>query len=79
MLSLCGIVGVEVPARNKELRGGPAYHVVDWSHVKVRCRGRLAQFEHTSVLHWSMDGQVQRLKRAEKDQVDQEVIRVYIA
>ncbi len=41
---------------------------------KARCKGRLIQFEHSSVLHWSVDGQVQLLKSAEKDQVEQKVI-----
>ena len=44
-----------------------AYHVVNWSHIKARNRARLVQFENSSVLHWSMNGQVQLLKCAEKD------------
>ena len=49
--------------------------MVDWSHIKARDRARLVQFEHSSVLHWSMNGQGQLLKCAEKDEVEQEVIR----
>ena len=49
--------------------------MVNWSHIKARDWARLVQFEHVSILHRSMHGQVQRLKRAEKDQVEQEVIR----
>ncbi len=47
--------------------GDSAYHVVKWSHMKALNWARLVQFKHSSVLHWSMDGQVQLLKRAEKD------------
>ena len=49
--------------------------MVNWGHIKARNRARLVQFENSSVLHWSMNGQVQLLKCAEKDEVDQEVIR----
>ncbi len=49
--------------------------MVNWSHIKARYGARLVQFEDPSVLHRSMDGQVKLLKRAEKDQVVQEVIR----
>jgi hypothetical protein len=55
--------------------GDSAYHVVNWSHIKARYWARLVQIDHLSVLHRSMDGQVQLLKRAEKDEVEQEVIR----
>ena len=55
--------------------GDPAYHVVNWSHIKARDWARLVQFEYVSILHRSMHGQVQLLKRAEKDEVEQEVIR----
>ncbi len=48
--------------------------MVNWSHIKALYKARLIQFEHVSVLHLSMDGQVQLLKR---DQVEQEVIRAY--
>jgi hypothetical protein len=51
--------------------------MVNWSDIKARCRGRLIQFENCSSLHRSMDGQIQLLKSAEKDQVEQEVIRAY--
>ena len=47
--------------------GDSAYHVVNWSHIKSLYWARLVQFDHLSVLHRSMDGQVQLLKRAEKD------------
>ena len=43
--------------------------MVDWSHIKALDRARLVQFEHSSVLHWSMNGQGQLLKCAEKDEV----------
>jgi hypothetical protein len=43
--------------------------------MKALYWARLIQFDQLSVLHWSMDGQVQLLKRAEKDEVEQEVIR----
>ncbi len=55
--------------------GDSAYHVVNWSHIKARYWARLVQVDHLSVLHRSMDGQVKLLKRAEKDEVEQEVIR----
>ncbi len=55
--------------------GDSAYHVIDWSHIKARNWARLVQFDHVSVLHRSMDGQVKLLKRAENDEVEQEVIR----
>jgi hypothetical protein len=48
--------------------------VVNWRHIKALDWARLVQFEHISILHWSMHGQVQLLKRAENDQVEQEVI-----
>jgi hypothetical protein len=55
--------------------------MVNWSHIKALYWARLVKFQHFSVLHWSMDGQLQLLKRAEnfseKDQVEQEVIRAY--
>ncbi len=50
--------------------GDSAYHVVSWSHIKARYRARLVQFEHSSVLHRSMDGQVKLLKRAEKTRLN---------
>ncbi len=65
-------------ASQKQLEGGEgdsAYHVVNWSHIKALYWARRVQFDHLSVLHQSMDGQVQLLKRAEKDRVEQEVIR----
>ncbi len=43
--------------------GDSAYHVVNWSHKKAQNWARLVQFEHSSVLHQSIDGQVQLLKR----------------
>ena len=49
--------------------------MVNWSHIKARNRAWLVQFEHSSVLHWSLNGQDQFLKCAEKDEVDQKVIR----
>jgi hypothetical protein len=55
--------------------GDSAHHVVNWSHIKAQYWARLVQFDHLSVLHRSMDGQVQLLKRAEKDEVEQEAIR----
>ncbi len=43
--------------------GDSAYHVVNWGHIKARNWARLVQFEHSSVLHRSIDGQVKLLKR----------------
>ena len=51
--------------------------MVNWRHIKAWYWARLVQFDHLSVLHRSMDGQVKFLKRAEKDKVEQEVIRAY--
>jgi hypothetical protein len=51
--------------------------MVNWSHIKARCRGRLIHFEHSSAFNRSMDGQIQLLKSAEKDQVVQKVVRTY--
>ncbi len=55
--------------------GDSAYHVVNWNQIKAQDWARLVQFENVSVLHLSMQGQVQLLKRAETDQVEQQVIR----
>ena len=55
--------------------GDSAYYVVNWSHIKARYWARLIKFDHLSVLHWSMYGQVKLLKRAEIDKVEQDVIR----
>ena len=62
LLNECGIVGVELPARNKGKSGTLP------SNIKARCRERLIQFEHCSSLHRSMGGKIQLLKSAEKDQ-----------
>jgi hypothetical protein len=42
------------------------------SHIKALYWTRLIKFHYflVSILHWSMDGQVQLLKHAEKDQVE---------
>jgi hypothetical protein len=64
-----------VASQKQEDEGDSAHHVVNWSHIQARYRARLVQFEHFSVLHRSMDGQIQLLKRAEKDEVEHEVIR----
>ncbi len=51
--------------------------MVNWHHIKALYLTRLVQFEYFSILHRSVDGLVELLKRAEKDQVEQEVVRAY--
>ena len=48
--------------------------MVNWRHIKALYWTRLVQFEYFSVLHRSVDGQVQLFKGAEKDEVEHEVI-----
>ncbi len=42
--------------------------------MQARDWGRVVEFEHFSILHRPMDGQVQILKGAEEDQLEKQVI-----
>ncbi len=66
-----------VASQKQGNKGDSAYHMVNWHHIKALYWTRLVQFEYFSALHRSVDGQVELLKRAEKDQVEQEVVRAY--
>ena len=67
--------GGRVASQKQGDEGDSDYHVVNWSQIKALYWARLVQVDHLSVPHRSMDGQVKLLKRAEKDEVEQEVIR----
>jgi hypothetical protein len=67
---MCGIVGVEFPARKRGIRaikGDPALHVGCRSHVKIGSGGRFIQFGHSSVLHRPFDGQIKHFKGTEEN------------
>ncbi len=51
-----------------------AYHIGYRSHIGAWEWGRVVEFEHSSVLHWPMEEQVQLVKGAEEDQMEQQVI-----
>ena len=58
--------------------GDSASNVLDGSHIETWSRGWLIQLDHTSLLHWTLDGQLELLKGVEEYQVVQQVIRAYL-
>jgi hypothetical protein len=63
-----------VTSQKQGNQGHSAEHVGYRSNIYARDRGRVVEFEHFSILHRPMDGQVQILKGAEEDQLEQQVI-----
>ena len=66
-----------VTSQKQGNQGHSAQHVGYRSYIEARDRGRIVEFEQLSILHRPMDGQVQSLKGAEEDQLEQQVIWSY--